>query len=152
TEQLDSASGSGTNAGGGGQSGGFSGCERAIPDGQGGVLLTVYGPPTLYHASSSGVSKYSLPIFPPDVFEGSFDPKSLMLGENGTAFLLGGSQSSGTNDTVDAINTNSGAISWTHTSQGGTVSLFAATGDGGVLVNDSQSGVAQFDATGNSTS
>src|SRR6185437_10808738 len=151
TRQLDSVSGSGTNAGGG-PSGGFRGFERAIPDGQGGVLVPIYSPPTLYHVSSSGVSKFSLPVQPPGFFDGFLDPDPLILGENSTAFLTGASsQYSYPIDTVLAINTNSGAISWSHTSQGNTVSNVAATSDGGVTINDSQFGFMQLDGSGNAT-
>ncbi|HEV2315551.1 MAG TPA: SBBP repeat-containing protein [Candidatus Acidoferrales bacterium] len=151
TQQLDSASGSGTNAGGG-SSGGFRGFERAIPDGQGGELVPIYSPPTLYHVSSLGISKFSLPVQPPGFFDGFLDPDPLILGENSTAFLTGASsQYSYPIDTVLAINTNTGAISWSHTSQGNTVSLVTATSDGGVTINDSQLGFVQLDNSGNGT-
>jgi hypothetical protein len=152
TKQLDSASSSGTATTESGTPG-FTGFNRAIPDGQGGVLFPIYNPPTLYHASPSGVSKFSLPVAPIDSYDGFPDPKSTILGENGLAFVTGSSsQYSYPIDTVVAINMNSGAIPWTYASQGGAVSLIAATDGGGLVINDSQGGVTQLDSTGAPTS
>lgn len=93
-----------------GSAAGFFTLGRAIPDGQGGTLLTVWSPPMLYHASSSGVSKFALPIFPDEPpGDDLFAADSMLLGEDGTAYIVGSSSEEAPIDTVLAIDSNTGA-------------------------------------------
>jgi len=77
--------------------------QRPAPDGQGGAFLPTGQ--TVYHVSTSGTSKFSVPI--------TLSSNDLLLGEDGTAYLSGTSQNSSTADTLLALDTGSGAIKWT---------------------------------------
>ena len=115
TQQLDSIPG--------------EGLGRAIPDGQGGALVTLSFPPTLYHYSGSGTSKFALSITPPTVFDGFFDDGPMLLGEDGTAYIVGASNPEGAVDTVQAVDGTSGTVKWT-ASPGGTPQLGTVLADG----------------------
>jgi IPT/TIG domain len=112
-QQLDANSSSGTGQTPG-QQVGFFGMGRAISDGQGGALLTISSPPSLYHASTSGVSKFGLPITP-DAPPGDdlYLSDSMLLGEDGSAYITGSSTPEAPVDTVLAIDSNTGATKWT---------------------------------------
>jgi len=114
------------------------GLGRAIPDGQGGALVTASTPPALYHATTSGTSKFLLPITPPQIFDAFYDSGPMLLGEDGTAYLVGSSDPSGPVDTQLAIDTSSGSVRWT-VAPGGTPSLGTITADGSLAFQYSQS-------------
>jgi len=129
TQQFDAnaASGSGMNVGG---AAGFFGMGRSISDGQGGALLTVSFPPTLYHVASGGVSKFGLPLFPDAPFgDDLFLADSMLLGEDGTAYIVGSSSEEAPVDTVAAVDSSTGAIKWT-ASPGLHPKLSTVTSDG----------------------
>jgi hypothetical protein len=113
SQQLDSsfASGTGLTAAG---APGFFGMGRAISDGQGGALFTLSFPSALYHVSSGGSSKFGLPITP-DAPPGDdlFLADSMLLGEDGTAYITGSSTPQAPVDTVLAVDSNSGNVKWT---------------------------------------
>jgi hypothetical protein len=123
------------------QYGDASGCDpspdpiyppNAISDGQGGVLVTVWSPSMLYHASSGGVSKFALPIFPDEPFgDDLFSADSMLLGEDGTAYIVGSSSEEAPVDTILAIDSNTGATKWT-ASPGLHPKLSTVTSDGSV--------------------
>ncbi len=129
TQQLDAnaASGTGMTASG---TAGFFGMGRAISDGQGGALLTLSAPPALYHASSGGATKFGLPITP-DAPPGDdlFGADSMLLGEDGTAYIVGSSSEEAPVDTVAAVDSSSGAVKWT-ASPGLHPKLSSVTSDG----------------------
>jgi len=131
TQQLDANSASGTGMTSHGAAG-FEGLGRSIPDGQGGTLVTVSFPPALYHASSSGTSKFPLPITPPSASIDAFAINdAMLLGEDSTAYLVGSSDPQGPMNTLLALDTNGGAIKWT-TSPGLNPTPSTVTSDGSV--------------------
>jgi len=129
TQQLDanSANGTGTTIG---STAGFFGMGRSISDGQGGALLTLSSPPALYHASSARTSKFTLPIIP-DAPPGSdlYTADSVLLGEDGTAYIAGSSTPQAPVDTVLAVDSSSGTVKWT-TSPGVHPKLSTVAADG----------------------
>jgi hypothetical protein len=130
TQQLDANSASGTGMTIGSATGFFT-LGRAIPDGQGGTLLTVWSPSMLYHASSGGVSKFGLPIFPEEPFgDDLYAADSMLLGEDGTAYIVGSSSEQSPVDTIAAIDITSGAVKWTTSVHG--PQLSTVTSDGSV--------------------
>jgi hypothetical protein len=133
TQQMDSVARNGV-----GPSPGYGLFEdnmgRAIPDGQGGVVtqVAIDSGGTLYHFSSSGTSKLGLTITPevcPSYGSRPCDP--LLLGEDGTAYLVGSSSNSPWPNTVAAIDSSSGTVKWS-ASPGLSPSLSTITSDGSV--------------------
>jgi Glucodextranase, domain B/Beta-propeller repeat/IPT/TIG domain len=118
------------------------GLGRAIPDGQGGVLVTIASPPSLYHASLSGTSKFSLPITPPQVIDGFLDDGPMLVGGDGTAYIVGSSDPEGPVDTVLAMNTLSGALKWSVVPGGGP-ELSTIMADGSVTFRNTMSDFSQ---------
>ena len=110
TQPMDSVSSSGT-----GLNPGFglfeSAIGRAISDGQGGALVPVSSTQALYHYTGSGTSKLGLPIIPRTAIPFALDDP-MLLGQDGTAYLIGSSGNS-YDDTVAAIDTTSGSVKWT---------------------------------------
>jgi uncharacterized protein (TIGR03437 family) len=125
------------------------GLGRAIPDGQGGALVTASFPPALYHASTSGSSKFSLPITPPQVIDGFEDDGSILPGEDGTLYIAGASNSEGPVDTQLAIDPSSGTVKWSVV-PGGTPYPSTLTADGSLVFQYFQGG-SQHLAFANST-
>ena len=115
------------------------GLGRAIPDGQGGVLVTIASPPTLYHASPSGASKFSLPITPRQVIDGFEDDGPMLVGADGTAYIVGSSDPEGLEDTAIAIDTSNLALKWT-APVGGTPQFRAIMADGSAALKYTQNG------------
>jgi hypothetical protein len=134
-----------------------------IPDGQGGVLATwtisPSNPPVPqypYQAAdvSNGVlgTPFNLPFSPQSVtFQQS---PTLVLGENGVAFASGQTTAADGVTQVSQIasfNVSSGSTNWTYQATAGDkLTIVEATYDGGVTINDSNTGVIQLSATGNS--
>lgn len=110
-----------------------------IPDGNGGLLanFTTWaggGAGILTIADTNGASA-SFPgfnMYPP--------ADNMVLGDNNTAFMTDGTR-------VVSFNTTSLQTNWTYMSTNG-LSLIKATFGSGVLIDDSQQGVIQLDATG----
>ena len=89
--------------------------ERAIPDGQGGSLVTVSTPPALYHSSSGGgTTKLGLPITPFAPFgDDLFVSDAMLLGEDGTAYIAGSSLDGSNTASIAAVDTSAGGVKWT---------------------------------------
>jgi uncharacterized protein (TIGR03437 family) len=109
--------------------------SRAIPDGQGGVLLTTSYPSTgaLYHTSPSATSKFALPFSPtPPARYGNSFTDTMLLGEDGTAYIVTSSPYPSTipGDGLAAVDTNTGAVKWTAASPGEFSNLGTVTSDG----------------------
>ena len=110
---------------------------RAIPDGQGGILLVVSSSAssptgTLYHSSASGTLKFNLPFtpVPPGELNSIITDDTMLLGQDGTAYLVASSSDTSFADTVEAIDTNSGAMKWTAVTPGAYSNLGLVTSDG----------------------
>lgn len=118
--------------------------SNVIPDGQGGALFAwsfAQGEDAPYqshitHFSTSGSTDLSVP----GVNYGN--PYEMVLGENGVAFA--------NNDTtITAFNLNGMTPLWTYQAPAGDwLSIVAATGDGGLMINDSVQGLIALDVNG----
>jgi hypothetical protein len=143
-QTLDSRTNSGTNWAGAGVPGFGGSPGRAIPDGQGGVL-SAQGR-ALYRASASGVTKFTLPMDAATPFYNT----PLLVGEDGTAYLVASSSSSSLNDRILAVDPASGTIRWSVSTKRANLNL--VTTDGKVVFEYSQPDftrhVAVADATG----
>jgi hypothetical protein len=107
--------------------------SRAIPDGQGGVLLiaSTSAGAFLYHASTSGTSKFNLPFTPiAPRHDAISTPDTMLLGEDGTAYMVTSSSYLTVGDGLAAVDTNTGAVKWTAASPGAYSNLSAVTSDG----------------------
>jgi hypothetical protein len=123
-----------------------------IPDGQGGALAswTDYLNScnfTVSHATSQGITTYTLPLNPSCDTIGT---QTMVLGENGTAFATNGLN-------LVSFNVNSGQVVWTYQAQSETTfAITAATvGDGLAGISTDQNGVKTvitFDPSGNPNS
>jgi hypothetical protein len=117
---------------------------RAIPDGQGGVLLAQGR--ARYRASASGVTKVTLPMDAAIPFYNT----PLLVGEDGTAYLVASSYYTSPNDTILAVDPASGTIQWSVNTNRANLNL--VTTDGKVVFEYSQPDftrhVAVADATG----
>jgi hypothetical protein len=121
---------------------------EVIPDGNGGVLVSYFddNPPV---GSSSGLiildtttgAASTLSSFSQADYGANLE---MVLGDNGTAFVTDGNN-------VVAFNVDSLQPGWTYSSQGGFLSLVAATSGSGVAINDSQQGAIQLDSSGNAS-
>lgn len=142
-QTLDSRTNSGVNWSGAAAAR-FSRPGRAIPDGQGGVLLAQAR--ALYRASTSGVTKFTLPIDAAIPFYNT----PLLVGEDGTAYLVGSSSYTSPNDRILAVDPASGTIQWSVSTNRANLNL--VTTDGKVVFEYSQPDftrhVAVADATG----
>jgi len=112
--------------------------SRPIPDGQGGVLLATSDATSstgaLYHTSASGTLKFNLPFnpVPPGALNSIISDDTMLLGQDGTAYLVASSSDASASfaDTVEAIDTNSGAVKWTAVTPGAYSNLGLVTSDG----------------------
>ena len=141
---------------------------RIIPDGQGGVLATwtidpsnppiPLNPYQAAHVVSGAVTAvYNLPFTPRDFVTGPdalpLNP-TLTLNENGTAMATDGTSTGditmpGFGPKVVSFNLATGAVNWTYqVSPLSTLTIIANVTGGGVLINDSQSGVVMLDPGG----
>ncbi len=130
---------------------------RAVPDGQGGVVLAAADATSstgaLYHMSTSGTSKFSLPFNPaPPRGDPLTTDDTLLLGEDGTAYMITSSSYRTVGDGLAAVDTNTGAVKWTVASPGVYSNVGAVTSDGSLtfqyrLLND----FSQHQALANST-
>jgi len=136
-----------------------------IPDGQGGAIATwtisPSNPPVPqypYQAADvmNGVlgTPFNLPFSPQSV---SFQQSPiLVLGENGAAFASGQTTAADGVTQVSQIasfNLTSGTPNWTYQATAGdTLTIVEATYDGGITINDSNTGVIQLDANGSNSS
>ncbi len=134
--------------------------SRAIPDGQGGVLLAsadaTASTGTLYHTSTSGTSKFSLPFNPAPPRSNQGDAIStadtMLLGEDGTAYMVTSSSYLTIGDGLAAVDTNTGAVKWTASSPGPYSNLTAVTSDGSLAFQYRLSAdFSQHQALANST-
>jgi hypothetical protein len=97
---------------------------------------------------------FNLPFSPQSVtFQQS---PTLVLGENGVAFASGQTTAADGVTQVSQIasfNLTSGTPNWTYQATAGdTLTIVEATYDGGITINDSNTGVIQVDATGSNSS
>lgn len=145
TEQADSYSASGN--GDSGSTPDYDGMGRAVSDGQGGVLLPDADQQVLYHISSSGTSKVSLPIVPGLVF-GPSDPDPLVFDGNETAYLSGGIADAGAVTAVDIV-TNT--VKWTVSNVGRPVLSTVISNGSLALDYEASDGIrtAMIDSNGN---
>jgi hypothetical protein len=136
---------------------------RIIPDGQGGVLATwtvaPANPPSPTHPYQAshvvaGVpgAPYDLPFAPQAVAAGQYP--TLVLGENNTAFATDGTNvdpgDSSDGPKVVSFDLTTGVPNWTYqASTQSTLSILSSISDGGLAIDDSVSGVLQFDVNGN---
>lgn len=112
-----------------------------IPDGQGGALVSwnVSQSGATYQGNvtdviGSGSANVSLP--------GQTESIEMVLGQNGTAFA-------NTGTAATAFNLSGMAPLWTYTTQSPNgMSVVAATGDGGLIVNDSSQGLISVNVNG----
>lgn len=121
-----------------------------IPDGQGGILAS-WTTQQEQPGGSIANTVVVADIGPQGGGQATFPSlnalpfgNNLVLSSTGTAFITDGSS-------VIAFGATSLQTLWTYTSQGGQLSLIAATADGGVAVNDSAQGVVELDPNGNAT-
>jgi hypothetical protein len=103
---------------------------------------------------SNGVlgTPFGLPFSPLSVtFQQS---PTLVLGESGVAFASGQTTAADGVTQVSQVasfNVSSGSTNWTYQATAGdTLTIVEATNDGGITINDSNTGVIQLGATGNS--
>ncbi|MDR3677132.1 MAG: IPT/TIG domain-containing protein [Acidobacteriota bacterium] len=113
-----------------------------IPDGQGGALFAwsfAQGENYPFQGHITDVtSSGSTDVSVPGTIYGT--PYEMVLGENGLAFANNG-------NTITAFNITSGSTAWTYATQDA-LSIVAATGDGGVIINDFVQGLLTLDANG----
>jgi hypothetical protein len=127
-----------------------------IPDGQGGIVATwvvdnALPPSAIYpyqgaYVSSGIVNTYNLPNAPTtiDRDQNTGLPKylSLVLGENGTAFI-----SYGANSNISSYNIGSGTSNWNY-QHAQPVNFMGYTNGGGITIVDAQSNLIPITATG----
>jgi hypothetical protein len=128
-----------------------------IPDGNGGILATwtisPSNPPVPQYPYQAvdvvaGVvgTPYGLPFSPTTVAFGQ--SPTLVLGQSGVAFATDGTDTVN-GPVVASFNVTSGSLNWSYQAAAAdTLSIVEATADGGVTINDSNTGTFQLGATG----
>lgn len=141
--------------------------DGIITDGQNGILAAWSPEPsdclngqaqplTIADASSQGVRTFQIPMTE-TTYNDVSSAYPMVLGQGGEAFVTdgGGPNASilyGSTPSLVAFNINSGQVLWTYTaSSGDQLSIVAPTSDGGILINDSQSGLIQLNSSGGVT-
>jgi hypothetical protein len=118
---------------------------RAVPDGQGGVLLP--NDNTVYHITSSGTQPISLPLYAGGSGGNARDP--LLVGATGTAYLYGYPSYDTFIPSIVAFDSGTGSITWSVALSGsnGAVNLDSVLSDGS-LVFDQAGSVLLASSTG----